>query len=69
VKLEQIRPNVFRLTGTSGELSALVAAARMALDVMRDDPNAPPETVEAVERVLRDYDAARDRLERTNGRP
>jgi len=69
VKLEQVRPNVFRLTGTSIEVSVLVAAARMALDVMRQDPNAPPETVELVERVLTDYDAARDGLEGTNGRP
>ena len=66
MKLEEIRPNVFRLTATSGELSALVAAARMALDVMRDDPHAPAETVEHVGRVLRDYDAALDRLTRTN---
>jgi hypothetical protein len=68
MKLEQTRANVFRLTATSGELSALVAAARMALDVMRGDPNAPPTTVELVERVLEDYDAARHRLDRTNGR-
>jgi hypothetical protein len=68
MKLEQIRPNVFRLTATSSELSALVAAARMALDLMRDDPHAPAETVEHVDHVLRDYDAALDRLTRTNGR-
>jgi hypothetical protein len=68
MKLEQTRPNVFSLTATSSELSALVAAARMALDVMRLDPNAPPDTVLHVERVLSDFDAARDRLEQTNGR-
>jgi hypothetical protein len=68
MKLEQTRPNVFRLTATSGELSALVAAARLALDVMHADPNAPAATVELVEHVLADYDAARDRIERTNGR-
>jgi hypothetical protein len=68
MKLEQIRENVFRLTATGGELSALVAAARMTLDVMRSDPNAPPTTVELLERVLEDYDTARDRLDRTNGR-
>jgi hypothetical protein len=66
--LEQTRPNIFRLTATSTELSALVAAARMALDIMRSDPNAPPATVELVEHVLEDYDAARGRLDRTNGR-
>jgi hypothetical protein len=68
MKLEQIRQNVFTLTATSSELSALVAAARMALDVMRDDPHAPAETVEHVARVLMEYDAARERLTRTNGR-
>jgi hypothetical protein len=66
--LEQIRPNVFQLTATSTELSAMVAAARMALDVMREDPNAPAKTVALVESVLLDYDTARDRLDRTNGR-
>ena len=46
----------------------MVAAARMALDVMREDPNAPAKTVALVESVLLDYDTARDRLDRTNGR-
>jgi hypothetical protein len=58
VKVEQSRPNVFTVTATSQELSALVAAARMALDMMRGDPQAPPEPVAALERILRDYDAA-----------
>lgn len=62
MKLEQTRPNVFRLTANGSELSALVAAARMALDLMRGDSNAPPETLQTVERVLTDFDAARDRL-------
>jgi hypothetical protein len=58
VKVEQTRPNVFALTATSQELSALIAAARMALDAMRGDPNAPPEPIAALERILHDYDAA-----------
>jgi hypothetical protein len=58
VKVEQTRANVFTLTATSQELSALIAAARMALDAMRGDPNAPPEPIATLERILRDYDAA-----------
>jgi hypothetical protein len=68
VKLEQTRPNVFTLTLASPELSALVAAGRMALDVMEHDPNAPPEARELLTRVLRDYDAARGRLRDEDGR-
>jgi hypothetical protein len=36
LKLEQIRPNVVTLRATSQELSALVAAARTALDFVRE---------------------------------
>jgi hypothetical protein len=68
VKLEQVRPNVFTLTLASPELSALIAAGRMALDVMEHDPNAPPEARELLTRVLRDYDATRSRLRDENGR-
>jgi hypothetical protein len=62
VKIERVRENVFTVTATSQELSALVAAARMALDAMLDDPNAPAEAVRLLERVLADYDAALHRL-------
>lgn len=68
MKLEQTRPNVFALTATSQELSGLVGAARMALGIMATDPDAPPEMVELVSRVLRDYDRAIARLQRPDGR-
>jgi hypothetical protein len=68
VKLAQIKPNVFTLTATSQELTALVAAARMALEVMRTDPGVPPETLALVTRVLVDYDRALARREVTDGR-
>jgi uncharacterized membrane protein YccC len=68
LKLDQIRPNVFTLRATSQELSALVAAARMALDLMRSDPHAPAETLELVTRVLHDYDRALARHEEADGR-
>jgi hypothetical protein len=63
MRMERSRENVFTVTATSQELSALVAAARMALEAMRGAPEPPPrEAVEILERVLRDFDLARERL-------
>jgi hypothetical protein len=58
LKVERTRPNVFTVTATSQELSALVAAARLARDVMLDDPHAPDDAIRLLERVLADYDRA-----------
>jgi hypothetical protein len=58
VKIEQPRPNAFILMGTSQELGALVAAARMSYEVMVDDPEAPAELVALLERALADWDRA-----------
>jgi hypothetical protein len=58
VRVERTRENIFTVTATSQELSALVAAARMALDAMLDDPHAPAQAIRLLERVLADYDAA-----------
>ena len=58
MKVERTRENIFTVTATSQELSALVAAARMALDGMLDDPHAPAQAIRLLERVLADYDAA-----------
>ena len=63
MRIERTRENVFTVVATSQELSALVAAARMALDAMRQAPQPPPpEAVELLDRVLADYDGARARL-------
>jgi hypothetical protein len=63
VRIERPRENVFTVTATSQELSALVAAARMALAAMRTAPEPPPsEATEILERVLREFDQARARL-------
>ncbi|GIU95264.1 MAG: hypothetical protein KatS3mg012_1721 [Gaiellaceae bacterium] len=64
MKVERLRENVFAVTATSQELSALVAAARMALDALRADPQAPAEARAILERVLADYDAALGRTAR-----
>jgi hypothetical protein len=63
VRIERSRENVFTVTATSQELSALVAGARMALEAMRAAPDPPPrEAFEILERVLREFDLARERL-------
>ena len=63
MRIERSRENVFTVTATSQELSALVAGARMALEAMRAAPEPPPaEAVEILERVLGDFDRARERL-------
>jgi hypothetical protein len=62
MRMERERDNVFTITATSQELSALVAGARMALDVMRSAPDPPADAVGLLERVLGDYDRARERL-------
>jgi hypothetical protein len=58
MKVEPARENLFRVLATGTELSALVGAARMALDLLRADPHAPAEGVAVLERVLADYDRA-----------
>jgi hypothetical protein len=63
MRVERVRENVFSVTATGQELSALVAAARMALNAMQAAPQPPPpEAIELLERVLADYDRSRDRL-------
>jgi hypothetical protein len=68
MRVERARENVFTVTATSQELSALVAGARMALEAMRAAPEPPPaEAVEILERVLGDFDRARERLTEAGG--
>jgi hypothetical protein len=63
MRIERSRENVFTLTATSQELSALVAGARMALEAMRAAPEPPPpEASELLDRVLGEFDRARASL-------
>ena len=63
MRVERLRDNVFTVTATSQELSALVAGARMALNAMEAAPEPPPpEALQTLQRVLADYDSARERL-------
>jgi hypothetical protein len=58
VRVVRARENVFEVTATGQELSALVAGARLALDVMRSAPEPPVDAIGYLERVLRDFDRA-----------
>jgi hypothetical protein len=61
--VERTRENVFTVVATGQELSALVAGARMSLEMMRAAPQPPPtDATELLEGVLRDFDRARARL-------
>lgn len=63
MKVERTRENVFTVVATGEELSALVAGARMSLEVMRAAPqSSSPEAAEHLARVLADFDRARARL-------
>ena len=63
MRVERTRDNVFTVVATGQELSALVAGARMSLEVMRNAPEPPPgRATELLERVLADFDRARGRL-------
>ena len=65
VRVERVRDNVFTVTATGPELSALIAGARLALDALRASPEAPAGTLELLARVLEDFDHARERLSET----
>jgi hypothetical protein len=69
MKVTRARENVFELTLTGQELSALVAGARMALDIMERDPHAPDQAIELLRGVIGDYDKALARLKTPDGRP
>jgi hypothetical protein len=62
MRVQQARDNVFQVSATAQELSALVAGARLALDVMRSAPEPSGPAIEQLERVLDDFDRSRQRL-------
>jgi hypothetical protein len=68
LKIVHTRTNVFTVTATAQELSALVAAGRMSVAAMENDPHAPTEALELLRGVLADYDRALARLHEQGGR-
>ena len=56
MRISLTRPGVVTVVATGQELSALVAGARLALALMRADPDSPTEAADHLARVLDDYD-------------
>jgi hypothetical protein len=72
MRIMRVRENVFDVRVTGQEVSALIAGARLALDLMRSAPEPPDEAIAMLGRVLADFDGARQRLlrdEPDGGRP
>lgn len=61
--------NVVTIAATRQELGVLIAAARMALDVVSADADAPPAARDRLAAVLHDYDAALDTRRPGTGAP
>jgi hypothetical protein len=68
MKLERSGSQSFTLTVAAVELSSLIAAVRIAADVLEID-DTPPEAVARLRALLADYERAVARLEKTDGRP
>lgn len=63
MQVERSADNLFTVTATGAELSALVAGARMALGLMRRSPDqVPAEVADRLEAIIADYQRAADRL-------
>jgi hypothetical protein len=59
MQIRHVRPAVLEVTLHAYELSALIAAARWAVEGARGD--LPPEALEQLKRVLSDYDGGLQR--------
>jgi hypothetical protein len=68
MNIERRGSNAFSLGVSAVELSSLVAAVRLAADVLSEDSGTPPEAVERLAALLADYERAVSRLERPDGR-
>jgi hypothetical protein len=69
VKLERTGHDAFAVRVSAVELSTLIAAVRLAVDVLGGDDQAPPEAVARLRALLGDYERAAARLRRPGGQP
>lgn len=69
MRLERAGRAGFTLGVTAVELSALIAAVRVAADVLGADERTPPEAVARLRALLGDYERAAARLDRPADRP
>ena len=68
MRLERTDHDAFALRVSAVELSSLIAAVRLAVDVLAGDQQAPPEAVAKLRALLGDYERAAARLARPDGR-
>jgi hypothetical protein len=69
VRLERAGQAGFVLNVTAVELSSLIAAVRVAADLLGADERTPPEAVARLQALLGDYERAAARLDRPADRP
>jgi hypothetical protein len=69
VKLERAGRTAFVLDVSAVELSSLIAAVRIAADVLEADERTPPEAAARLRALLGDYESAAARLDRPHQRP
>jgi hypothetical protein len=69
VKLERAGRAAFVLGVSAAELSSLIAAVRIAADVLEADERTPPEAVARLRALLGDYERAAARLDRPDEQP
>ena len=69
MKLERAGGAAFVLGVSAVELSSLIAAVRIAADVLEADERTPPEAPARLRVLLGDYERAAARLDRPDQRP
>ena len=62
MRVERKGRNAFALGVSAVELSSLIAAVRVAVDVLEANEQTPPEAVATLTALLRDYERAAVRL-------
>lgn len=67
MKLERAGHGAFALKVSATELSTLIAAVRVAADVLEADERTPPAATATLRSLLRDYERAAARLETAGG--
>jgi hypothetical protein len=68
MRLERTGRDAFALSVSAVELSSLIAAVRLAADVLEADERTPPGAVARLRALLTDYERAAARLSRPDGR-
>lgn len=69
MRLERAGQAAFTLGVTAVELSSLIAAVRIAADVLEADDRTPPGAAAQLRALLGDYERAAARLDRPGDRP